>query len=154
ERIGALGFSVQSYVEPNDFPPADSGYHNYKEMSKDIDAEVAAHPTLIKKFSIGKSYESREIWAALITKGAPGYTSGRPEVLFDGLHHAREHLTVEETLAIMHLFVDKYATSAKIRKLVNNRAIWIIFDVNPDGGQYDISGDTFHYWRKNRQPNK
>jgi hypothetical protein len=151
--VRRLGFHASTFVEPNDFPPSDSRYHNYAEMVQDITGEVTAHPTLIKEFSIGKSYEGRDIVAALITKGADTYTSGRPEVLYDGLHHAREHLTVEETLAIMHLFVDKYATNNKVRKLVNTRAIWIIFDVNPDGGEYDVSGGSYHFWRKNRQPN-
>jgi carboxypeptidase T len=151
--IRALGFAPTTFVEPNDFPPADSQYHNYAEMVSDVDAEVAANPTLIKKFTIGQSYEGRDIIAALITKNADTYTSGRPEVLYDGLHHAREHLTVEETLSIMHLFVDKYGTSTQVTKLVDTRAIWIIFDVNPDGGEYDISGGTYHFWRKNRQPN-
>ena len=154
DQARRLGFRVSSFVEPNDFPPADSDYHNYQEMSADIDAEVAAHPTIIKKFSIGKSYENREIWAALITKDANSYTSGRPEVMYDGLHHAREHLTVEETLAIMHLFVDGYGKQKKITKLVDTRAIWIVFDVNPDGGEYDIQGGSYHFWRKNRQPNQ
>jgi carboxypeptidase T len=153
-KASAMGFAISPYIAPQDFPPGYEGYHNYKEMGDDIAAEVAAHPNLITEFSIGQSYEGRDILAALITKDAPTYTSGRPEVLYDGLHHAREHLTVEETLAIMHLFVDGYANKPKIKKLVNNRAIWIIFDVNPDGGQYDISGDQFHYWRKNRQPNQ
>ena len=84
-------------------------------MVQDVTGEVTAHPTLIKEFSIGKSYEGRDIIAALITKGADTYTTGRPEVLYDGLHHAREHLTVEETLAIMHLFVDKYARTRRSR---------------------------------------
>ncbi len=153
-KASTLGFAVSPYVAPGDFPPGYEGYHNYKEMNDDIAAEVSKHPTLITSFSIGTSYEGRDIPAVLITNDAPNYVSGRPEVLYDGLHHAREHLTVEETLAIMHLFVDGYAKKQKIKNLVNNRAIWIIFDVNPDGGQYDISGDTFHYWRKNRQPNE
>ena len=122
--IRALGFHTASYVEPNDFPPADSNYHSYAEMVNDVNAEVAAHPTLIKKLTIGQSYEGRNIIAALITKNADTYTSGRPEVLYDGLHHAREHLTVEETLSIMHLFVDKYGSNAQTTKLVNTRAIW------------------------------
>jgi hypothetical protein len=103
--------------------------------------------------SIGRSYEGRDIIGALITKNADTYTSGRPEVMYDGLHHAREHLTVEETLSIMHLFVDKYGSSTKITKLVDTRAIWIIFDVNPDGGEYDVTGGSYRFWRKNRQPN-
>ena len=152
-KVQKMGFDISGYFAPQDFPPGYEGYHNYKELTDDIAAEVAAHPTLVKSFSIGKTFEGRDIPAVLITKDAPTYTSGRPEVLFDGLHHAREHLTPETTLYIMHLFADGYANKKKIRKLVNTRAIWVIFEVNPDGGQYDISGDQFHYWRKNRQPN-
>jgi hypothetical protein len=153
-KAKSLGLRVSSYAQVEDFPPGYEDYHNYAEMNADIAAEVAAHPTLIKSFSIGKSYENRNIPAVLITKGAPTYVSGRTEVLFDGLHHAREHLTVEMTLDIMHLFVDGYGSNPQITNLVNKRAIWVIFDVNPDGGEYDITGNQFHYWRKNRQPNQ
>ncbi len=152
-NVQALGFDISPSFAPDDFPPGYEGYHNYAEMNDAIAKEVAKHPTLVKSFSIGKSYEGRDIPAVLITKDAPTYTSGRPEVLFDGLHHAREHLTVETTLYIMRLFADGYTKKRSIRKLVNTRAIWIIFDINPDGGEYDITGDQFHYWRKNRQPN-
>ena len=40
----------------------------------------------------------------------------------------------------------------RITNIVNSREIWIVFTVNPDGAEYDISGGKFHYWRKNRQP--
>jgi carboxypeptidase T len=151
-KVQSAGFAVSYYYEPADFPPGYEGYHNYKEINDDIAAEVAKHPTTVKSFTIGKTYQGMDIPAVLITNDAPNYTSGRPEVLFDGLHHAREHLTVEMTLYIMHLFAD--AKKQSIKKLVNTRAIWIIFNVNPDGGEYDISNDQFHYWRKNRQPNQ
>jgi hypothetical protein len=36
---------------------------------------------------------------------------------------------------------------------VDTREVWIVFAVNPDGGEYDIRDGRFHHWRKNRQPN-
>ena len=33
-----------------------------------------------------------------------------PEVLFDGLHHAREHVTLEQTIDLLHFLVDGYGT--------------------------------------------
>src|SRR5439155_340336 len=83
-----------------------------------------------------------------------GVDENEPEVLFDGLHHAREHMAVEMTLAIMHWLVDGYGTDPTITSLVNGREIWIVFNVNPDGGEYDISGGRYHFWRKNRQPTR
>ena len=76
-----------------------------------------------------------------------------PEVLFDALHHAREHFTVEQALYLFHLLADNYGKDARITNLVNTREVFIIFMVNPDGGEYDLTGSPYRAWRKNRQPN-
>ena len=76
-----------------------------------------------------------------------------PEVMFDGLHHAREHLSLEQTLAILHWLTDGYGTDQRITDIVNTREVWIVFAVNPDGAEYDLTGSPYRAWRKNRQPN-
>ena len=76
-----------------------------------------------------------------------------PEVLYASLHHAREHLTVEMALYLLHLYTDNYATDPRIKEIVDSREIYILFNMNPDGGEYDISTGKYQYWRKNRQPN-
>ena len=140
-----------------DFPPKDSLYHNYTEMVTDIHAVETAHPDIVHVFSIGKSYQGRDIWAAKISDNV-ATDEAEPEVLFDALHHAREHLTVEQALYLLHLLADNYGTDTQITDLVNSREIWIIFAVNPDGFVYDLtcthsSHPPYCAWRKNRQPN-
>jgi hypothetical protein len=149
--IRALGYTPVPVPSPDDFPGDDALYHNYDEMVADVSAEAAAHPDIVSMFSIGTSYEGRDILAAKISDNV-ATDENEPEVLFDGLHHAREHLTVEETLSILHLLVDNYGRVGRITKLVNTREVYIIFNLNPDGGEYDILHDVYHYWRKNRQP--
>ena len=127
------------------------GYHTYAEMVADLDSVVAAHPTIVRKFSIGKSYQGRELWAAKISDNV-NTDENEPEVMFDSLTHAREHITVEMNLYLLHLLADNYGSNARITQLVNTREIYLIFMVNPDGGEYDISGGVLHSWRKNRQP--
>jgi murein tripeptide amidase MpaA len=139
-------------VHAADFPPADSRYHTYAEMVAELDKAVADHPTIVRKFSIGESYQHRQIWAAKISDNV-ATDENEPEVLFDGLHHAREHLTVEQSLAILRWLTDGYSTDATIKRLVDSREIYIVFMVNPDGGEYDITGSPYRGWRKNRQPN-
>ena len=139
-------------VHAADFPPADSRYHTYAEMVAELDKAVADHPTIVRKFSIGESYQHRQIWAAKISDNV-ATDENEPEVLFDGLHHAREHLTVEQSLAILRWLTDGYSTDATIKRLVDTREIYIVFMVNPDGGEYDITGSPYRGWRKNRQPN-
>ncbi len=139
-------------VRAADFPPADSRYHSYAEMVAELDSTVAAHPTIVRKFSIGKSYQGRDIWAAKISDNV-ATDENEPEVLFDALHHAREHLTVEQGLAILRWLTAGYSTDATIKRLVDTREIYIVFMVNPDGGEYDLTGTPYRGWRKNRQPN-
>ena len=50
-----------------DFPAKDSRYHNFTEMSADIHAVEAAHPDIVDVFSLGKSYQGRDIWGAKIS---------------------------------------------------------------------------------------
>ena len=84
-------------------------------------------------------------------------------MLFESLHHAREHLVVEEALRIIHLLVDNYRAKPanatndlerRVSAIVKSREIWIVPMVNPDGGEWDISdpANGFLHWRSNRQP--
>jgi carboxypeptidase T len=58
------GFRVFPKAEPTDFPPEDSGYHNYAETVADLQAVAAAHPAIVHLFSLGTSYEGRELIGA------------------------------------------------------------------------------------------
>ncbi|MFF1694124.1 M14 family metallopeptidase [Streptomyces sp. NPDC058257] len=139
-------------VEAKDFPPADAKYHNYAEMNAEIDQRIAAHPTLMSKKVIGKSYSGRDIIAIKISDNV-STDEAEPEVLFTHHQHAREHLTVEMALYLMRELGDDYGTDARIKKMVDEREIWIVPDMNPDGGEYDIATGSYRSWRKNRQPN-
>lgn len=151
-EIVTLGYPLEALIQADDFPPADAAYHNYAEMVAEIQQVATAHPELVTAFSIGQSYEGRELWAAKISDNV-AIDEVEPEVLFLGLHHAREHLTVEMTLYILNLLTSQYGLDQQITDLVNSREVYIIFNVNPDGGEYDIATGSYRSWRKNRQPN-
>ncbi|MFB4265645.1 M14 family zinc carboxypeptidase [Nonomuraea sp. GTA35] len=157
--IRRLGYRVAEVPRPTppsadafDFPPADSQYHNYAEMNAEINALVAAHPTIMSQSNYGTSYEGRNLRLIKISDNV-GTDENETEVLFTAHQHAREHLTVEMALYIMHLLTDNYGSDARITNLVNTREIWIMPDMNPDGGEYDIATGSYRSWRKNRQPN-
>jgi hypothetical protein len=139
-----------SGAEP-EFPVGWEGYHTYGEMSADVAAVAAAYPAIVSRFSIGKSYQGRDLWAVKISDNV-GVDEDEPEVLYDGGTHADEHMGVEMTIRILHWYAEGYGTDPRITKIVDSREIWIVFSVNPDGAEYDIAGRKFRYWRKNRQP--
>ncbi|MGV9225696.1 M14 family metallopeptidase [Streptomyces albogriseolus] len=135
-----------------DFPSADSRYHNYAEMNAEIDQRIAAYPSIMSKRVIGKSYQGRDIVAVKVSDNV-GADEAEPEVLFTHHQHAREHLTVEMALYLLRELGAGYGGDARITKMVQEREIWIVPDLNPDGGEYDIATGSYRSWRKNRQPN-
>jgi carboxypeptidase T len=148
---GLLLLGTTALAGASEFPAGRTGYHSYTEMAAEVAAVAAAHPTIVSRFSIGKSYKGRDLWAVKVSDNV-AVDEGEPEIMFDGTHHADEHMATEMTLHILHWLVDGYGTDPRVTSIVNTREIWIVFMVNPDGVEYDISGGTFHHWRKNRQP--
>ncbi|MET9678045.1 M14 family metallopeptidase [Streptomyces sp. NPDC006482] len=137
---------------PLDFPSADAKYHNYAEMNAEIDQRLAAYPSIMRKQVIGKTYQGRDIVAIKISDNV-ATDENEPEVLFTHHQHAREHLTVEMALYLLRELGAGYGTDSRVTNAVNGREIWIVPDLNPDGGEYDIASGSYRSWRKNRQPN-
>ncbi|WP_030774493.1 M14 family metallopeptidase [Streptomyces sp. NRRL F-2664] len=137
---------------PMDFPSADSRYHNYAEATAEINQLVGQYPAIASKRVIGKSYQGRDLLAIKISDNVATDES-EPEVLFTAHQHAREHLTVEMALYLLKEFTSKYGADSRVTNAVNGREIWIVPDLNPDGGEYDIATGSYRSWRKNRQPN-
>jgi hypothetical protein len=140
-------------VTPLDFPPTDSAYHNYAEMWTAIEQSAAAHPDITRVYTVGVSLEGRAIPAIKISDAPDADDPTEPAVLFFSLTHAREHLTVEMGLAIIRLFTEGYGADPALTNLVNTREIWVLPNANPDGGEFDIEGGYYHWWRKNRRLN-
>jgi hypothetical protein len=156
KAIAQLGFSIAPPTQDEGKLLAslatDSAYHDYAEMVAEIQQAEIDHPAIFKLFNLGLSAEGRAIWAGKISdkveKDEP-----EPEVLLAHHQHAREHLTVEQALYTLKMLTREYGVNQQITRLVNDREIWIIFDMNPDGGEYDTATGSYRSWRKNRQPN-
>jgi hypothetical protein len=149
--LAALLIAPSAAFAAEEFPAGFEGYHTYAEVGAAAKAVAAAHPDIARRFSLGKSYQGREIWAMKISDNV-ATDEPEPEVLYEGGHHADEHMGVEMALKIMHWLVDGYGSESRITRIVDSREIWIVFLVNPDGAEHDIAAGKFHYWRKNRQP--
>jgi hypothetical protein len=78
-------------------------------MNAEIDSVVAGHSAIASVQDIGSSSEVRVIRAIKISDNV-GSDESEPEVLFTAHQHAREHLTVETSLYILHLLADNYGT--------------------------------------------
>ncbi len=150
------GLKLTRFAMPADFPKifpvADASYHDYAEMVAVLQQAALDHPAILSLSSLGLAYEGRTLWAVKISDNV-GVDEDEPEVLFTHHQHAREHLTVEMGLYILAMLTGEYGVDPQITNLVDNREIWLVFDANPDGGEFDIATGSYVSWRKNRQPN-
>ncbi|MDE3720094.1 M14 family metallopeptidase [Nocardiopsis sp. N85] len=152
EEIADLGFGVELLEIPQPFANPDPGYTTYPELLDIVDEVTADHPDIAASTVIGTSHQGRDIVAIKISDNV-GTDEDEPEVLFTHAQHAREHLTVEMAVYLLDLLTDGYGTDQRITGLVDEREIWIVPNVNPDGSEYDMAGTNWRNWRKNRQPN-
>ena len=131
-------------------------YHTYDEMLQEMQNTAAQYPDLVRLIDIGDTWEKtqgmadRDIWAMKISDNPDQEEIEEPDVLIMGCHHARELITVEIPLAVIEVLTTYY-NNPRVKNLVDNREIWIVPMVNPDGHVYVQNVDSM--WRKNRNTN-
>lgn len=135
--------------------PNFGAFHTYSEATAFLDSIALAFPSITTdKFSLGTSVEGRPIWAIKVSDN-PDVDEDEGEVLFDGCTHAREVMTVEMTLDYLDYLASSYGTDPLATFLVDNREIWFVPVVNPDGYVYNETTNPAGggMWRKNRRNN-
>ncbi len=129
-------------------------YYTYPEVVTELSQIQTDHSGIAKVISLGVSYQSRDIVGIKISDNVATEES-EPEIFICADHHAREAATVNVAMYIINQLTDKYGTDQTVTNLVNNREIYIVPVINPDGKVYDDSGGSYgngRNWRKNRQP--
>lgn len=125
-------------------------YFTYDTTSAQLKEWATANPSICKLESIGKSCEGRDIWALKISDNV-AKDEKEPASLIMGLHHSREWITVEVPMATAKALIEGYGKDERLTRLVNEREIWFVPIVNPDGLIYSQTKEKF--WRKNRRKN-
>ena len=93
--LASFGALPAAAADP-DFPAGQEAFHTYDEMTAEVQQAATDYPQLVERFSIGKSYKGRDLWAVKVSDNV-GTDEDEPEVLIDGLHHADEHMSLEMT---------------------------------------------------------
>jgi hypothetical protein len=162
-ELRARGFEVEvqipdleAYYSSRCVPMRDYGiWHTYSEMVDEMNAIHAEFPDLTTApASIGTTGQGRVLWAMKVSDN-PNVQEDEPEVLFDGVHHAREIMALEIPLHFIRYLCENYGTDPVITFIVNNRQVWFVPMVNVDGFVYNeqTNPNGGGMWRKNRRDN-
>jgi carboxypeptidase T len=134
------------------------GYLKYNEMLAELDAMAAQYPNLITikaPISTYLTHENRPIYYVKISDNPSTDESAEPKVLYTAIHHAREPMSLMETIFYMWYLLENYDSNEEIQYLVNNTQMYFVPCINPDGY---LRNETTNpngggMWRKNRRNN-
>ena len=125
-----------------------SDYRTMPEIIQKLDQIASINPLITERFSIGLSYEGREIEAIRISTNT---NENKPAIILNGCQHAREWISTMVPVFIAEEIITNYQTDPLITNALNLYEIVIVPVVNPDGYIYSYTNDR--YWRKNRRDN-
>ncbi len=144
------------YATPGNFHLGSmGGFLTLAEVGSDLNAMQAQYPNLITvQQAIGTSIEGREIWMVKISDN-PDVDEVETEVLYTGLHHGREPQSMTTLIYFMWYLLENYGADPAVTDLVNNRELYFVTVVNPDGYAYNQQTNPTGggMWRKNRRNN-
>ncbi len=145
----------RNYPVPYEFQLGSMGGHcTLDQFNSNLDYMFVHYPALItEKVSIGQSIENRPIYMVKLTGEAQ--QNPKPQVLYTGLHHAREGIGAMHLMFYMYYLLENYATDPEIKNLVDHTEMYFILVVNPDGYRYNQTTNPSGggMWRKNRHNN-
>lgn len=131
------------------------GFCTWDQILDQLDSMALLYPNLVKvKQPISSTYsiENRPIYWLKISDN-PNIDETEPEILYTGLHHAREPIGVQQMLFYMWYLLENYDTDSTIQYILNNAELYFVPVVNPDGYCYNEQTNPFGggNWRKNRR---
>ncbi len=133
------------------------GYFTYDQILQKLDSMARRWPNLISvKQPTGplRTHEGRPLYWVKISDN-PNVAESEPQMLYTGVHHAREPMGVSQLLYYMYFLLENYATNPDVRALVNSTELYFVPVVNPDGYVYNATTNPQGggMWRKNRRDN-
>ncbi|MBK6964736.1 MAG: carboxypeptidase regulatory-like domain-containing protein [Bacteroidales bacterium] len=139
-----------------------AGYRTYADLYTELLNLQTAHPDICKLYDVGDSrgkeyagaaYNNykHEIWAMKVSDNVNA-EEDEPCIYYMGEHHAREPISLEVAMYILNHIVTNYGIDPAITSSVNNKQIWFMPLVNPNGHKI-VTDEADLWWRKNIRDN-
>ena len=157
-RVEVTHADVENFYAARNGDRGDFGaYHTFSEDVAWMDQLRADYPDCISaRWSLGQGHDGNDLWAFRISDNPDLDEEGEPEVLFDGMHHAREIMASEMGMMLAEYLCQQfYGGDPEIIDLLNENEIYFVPIVNPDGFLHNeaTNPNGGGMWRKNRRNN-
>lgn len=160
-RVGQdMGCVEDNYPVPQNFNLGSmGGFTTYAELLADLDKMAMMYPNLItvkaSASPAGLTTAQGNIIYYVKVSDNPNIDENEAEVLYTGVHHAREPLSMMNLQYYLWYLLENYASDQTIKNIVDNTELYFIPMLNPDGYLYNESTNPGGggFWRKNRRNN-
>jgi hypothetical protein len=149
----------QEWPQPVNFSLGScGGFSTVDQMIEQLDLMHALYPSLVTaKHALSDSIttiQGRTIYYVRISDN-PDVNEPEPEVLYTGMHHAREPIGMQHLLYYMWYLLENYDSDPSIKGLVDSTEMYFVPVFNVDGyinniNNYPAGGGM---WRKNMRNN-
>ncbi len=130
-------------------------FRTYSEIVDKLDSIHTSFPNITTaKFSIGQSWEGRDIWVIKLSDN-PDVDEEEPELFWHGNIHAREVITYTMLLYSIDRLTEGYGIDTMLTRFIDSNELFIAPTLNPDGLVYNeiTAPSGGGMWRKNRRDN-
>ncbi len=132
------------------------GFLTIDQAYQHLDDMAAQYPNLISpRYTLNTvTHEGRTMYWVRVSDN-PTVNEDEPEVLYTGMHHARECIGMQQQIFYLCYLLENYATDPDVQYILNNFELYFIPIVNVDGYAENINTNPSGggMWRKNKRDN-
>ncbi|KAF0194707.1 MAG: carboxypeptidase [Bacillota bacterium] len=114
-------------------------YLQYDQLVQALNSYATEYPHLTKLYSVGKSFEGRELWVLELTNYSTGGAEDKPGVYIDGNHHAGEVAGSAVCLYTIDYVLNNHGADPKITYLLDTSVFYVLPRVSPDGAEFYLT---------------
>ncbi len=108
-------------------------YPTYGEIHGFLQKWAREYPQILELYSVGRSFEGREIWQVTVTHRETGKDTDKPAMFAEGGRHSGEITSSVSIVQLIHQLVSGYGKDPEITHLVDTKAFYLRPVNNPDG---------------------
>ena len=146
QRDGVSMFPLANYKEmiPKQWGVMDfEHYKTTEELNYWMKRWAAERPEIVELYEVGRSYGDAPIYQMTLTNKSTGKHSDKPAAFFEGGRHSGEITSTESVLWLAHHLIENYGKDTRITKLLDEKAIYLRPNNNPDGADmYKLTAQT------------
>lgn len=127
-RVDYVAASLKAFSELDET----DDYYNYTTLTAQLQTWATENSDIAILYDLGTTVQGRTVWGMKISDN-PLLEEDEIVCFFCGTHHGNEKISAEVPMYFLGYIFDNYGTNPDVTYWVENREIWVIPVVNPDG---------------------